>query len=186
MSTKHLSDNEKQEFILALQSRFEKNMKRHKNMNWELILKKLETQPAELSSLFEMELTGGEPDVVGYDQAEDKYLFVDCSAESPAGRRNLCYDRVALDSRKEFKPQNSAVDMAAEMGVELLSETQYRMLQELGSFDAKTSSWVKTPPDIRKRGGALFADYRYGSVFIYHNGASSYFSARGFRAALKI
>jgi len=170
----------------TLKARFEKNMNRHKGMEWAKVQARLEANPEKLWSLDEMEITGGEPDVVGRDEKTDAYLFYDCSSESPKGRRSLCYDREALDARKEFKPENSAVDMAFEMGIELLSEEEYRMLQQLGKFDQKTSSWVKTPDHIRKLGGALFCDRRYDTVFLFHNGADSYYAARAFRGSLKI
>ncbi len=178
------------ELISALKARFEKNKNRHKDIDWAGVEAKLEAarqaQPQKLWSLNEMEKTGGEPDVIGYDTARDEYLFYDCSAESPKGRRSACYDREGLESRKEFKPENNAVDMAATMGIELLTEEQYRQLQQLGNFDTKTSSWIKTPAAIRKLGGALFAEFRYGHIFVFHNGAQSYYAARGFRGSLKI
>lgn len=170
----------------TLKERFEKNMNRHKGLAWADVQARLEARSEKLRSLEEMEKTGGEPDVVGYDRKSDEYIFCDCSAESPAGRRSLCYDREALKSRKEHKPKNSAVDVAASMGVELLTEEQYRQLQTMGEFDTKTSSWVKTPPEIRRLGGALFCDRRYNQVFLYHNGAESYYAARGFRAQLRV
>lgn len=170
-TNKILSQDEKDELIKTLQIRFEKNMNRHLDIDWKAVESKLENGPKKLSSLQTMELTGGEPDVLGFDESRGEYIFCDCSAESPKGRRSSCYDREALDARKEFKPDNSAVDMAAEMGIEILTEEQYRALQELGQFDTKTSSWVKTPADIRKLGGAIFAEYRYDHVFIFHNGA---------------
>jgi hypothetical protein len=170
----------------TLKTRFEKNMNRHQGVKWPEVQAKLEANPGKLWSLQEMERTGGEPDVVGHDKKAGEYVFYDCSAESPKGRRSLCYDRAALDARKENKPANSAMDVAAAMGVELLTEEEYRELQTLGSFDAKTSSWVKTPSEIRKRGGAIFCDFRYGHVFVYHNGADSYYAARGFRGSLKV
>ena len=172
--------------MAALKSRFEQNMKRHPDLEWKKIQLKIEADPGKMGSLHEMERTGGEPDVVGYDPETDRYIFMDCSAESPAGRRSLCYDRKAMDSRKEAKPANNAVDMAASMGIEILTEQQYRDLQMTGKFDTKTSSWIKTPDDIRKLGGALFADFRYGRAFIYHNGAQSYYAVRGFRGCLII
>src|SRR5512145_537510 len=178
---KELSAEQRQELLRALKARFEKNMNRHKGLEWSKVQAKLEANTKKLWSLNEMERTGGEPDVVGHDKRTGEYVFYDCSAESPQGRRSLCYDRDALESRKEHKPENNAVDMAAAMGIELLTEEQYRALQQLGEFDTKTSSWVKTPADIRERGGALFADYRYGHVFVYHNGAESYYAARAFR-----
>ena len=183
---KKLSSEQQSELIKILKTRFEKNPTRHENINWENVQKKLESNPEKLWSLNEMERTEGEPDVVGYDKKTDEYLFFDCSAESPKGRRSLCYDRKALDSRKENKPANSAIDLANEIGIEILDEVQYRHLQSLGNFDLKTSSWVKTPDDIRKLGGAVFCDKRYNTVFLYHNGAESYYSARGFRGSLKI
>jgi hypothetical protein len=170
----------------TLKARFEKNMNYHKALRWADVQAKLAAHPKKLWSLSEMERTGGEPDVVGYDQATGEYIFYDCSPESPKGRRSLCYDREALDARKEHKPQNSALDMAAAMGIELLTEEQYRHLQKLGEFDMKTSSWVKTPWDIRKLGGALFCDRRFGHVFVYHNGAESYYAVRGFRGSLRV
>jgi hypothetical protein len=183
---KALSSKQREELLGALKARFEKNMKRHKRLEWANVQAKLESKTEKLWSLNEMENTGGEPDVVGFDKKSGEYIFNDCSAESPKGRRSLCYDRAALDARKENRPANSALDLAAAMGVELLSEEEYRVLQKLGSFDAKTSSWVETPPEIRKLGGALFCDFRYGTVFVYHNGADSYYAARGFRASLKV
>lgn len=170
----------------VLKTRCEKNGHRHKGVAWATIHARLKKNSDKLRSLAEMERTGGEPDVVGHDKKTGEYLFVDCSAESPAGRRSVCYDREALESRKEHRPEGSAVDMAASMGIELLTEAQYRALQELGEFDLKTSSWVKTPPDIRALGGALFCDRRYGTVFLYHNGAQSYYAARGFRGSLRV
>lgn len=181
-----LSLEQQSELIKILKTRFEKNMTRHENIKWEDVQKKLESNPEKLWSLSEMERTEGEPDVVGYDKKTDEYLFFDCSAESPKGRRSLCYDRKALDSRKENKPANSAIDLANEIGIEILDEAQYRHLQSLGNYDLKTSSWVKTPEDIRKLGGAVFCDKRYNTVFLYHNGAESYYSARGFRGSLKV
>jgi hypothetical protein len=172
--------------LTALKTRFEKNMNRHEGVEWAEIQARLEAEPEKLWSLNEMETTGGEPDVVGHDPATGEYHFYDCSAETPKGRRSICYDREALDSRKEFKPASSAMDMAGAMGIELLSEVQYRELQKLGSFDAKTSSWVKTPGEIRKLGGALFCDRRYDHVFVYHNGAESYYGVRGFRGSLRV
>ncbi|HZJ46081.1 MAG TPA: DUF4256 domain-containing protein [Pyrinomonadaceae bacterium] len=183
---KELSSKQREELVGALRVRFEKNMKRHKGLDWTSVQAKLDAKTEKLWSLNEMENTGGEPDVVGFDKKTGEYVFNDCSAESPKGRRSLCYDRAALDARKENKPANSAVDLAAAMGVELLSEEQYRALQKLGSFDSKTSSWIETPADIRKLGGALFCDFRYGTVFLYHNGADSYYAARGFRASLRV
>ncbi|KFC21553.1 DUF4256 domain-containing protein [Chryseobacterium sp. FH1] len=187
MSIKNkLSPDEQSELIDILKTRFEKNSVRHENINWEDVQKKLESNPDKLLSINEMERTEGEPDVVGYDKKTDEYLFFDCSAESPKGRRSLCYDRKALNSRKENKPANSAIDLSNEIGIEILDEAQYRHLQSLGNFDLKTSSWVKTPEDIRKLGGAVFCDKRYNTVFLYHNGAESYYSARGFRGFLKV
>lgn len=185
-SKKELSADESDQLLSILKKRFEKNRNRHIGLDWDKIQSKLETSPEKLWSLNEMEKTGGEPDVVGHDEKRDEYIFYDCSAESPKGRRSLCYDREALDSRKEFKPENSAMDLAAEMGVEILTEQEYRELQQLGNFDTKTSSWIITPSDIRKLGGAIFADFRYANVFIYHNGASSYYAVRGFRASLRV
>jgi hypothetical protein len=181
-----LSPKQREELISVLKGRFEKNMNRHKGLEWANVQAKLEANSEKLWSLNEMERTGGEPDVVGHDKRTGEYIFYDCSAESPKGRRSVCYDRDALESRKEHKPDNNAIDAAAAMGIDLLSEEQYRELQKLGTFDAKTSSWVKTPSDIRKLGGAIFADYRYGTVFIYHNGADSYYAARGFRGSLRV
>lgn len=183
---KPLSAEQRKELLATLKSRFEKNMKRHKGLDWKSVLEKLETNAEKLWSLSEMEITGGEPDVVGYDKKTNEYIFYDCSAESPKGRRSICYDLEGLESRKEFKPENNAIDMAAEMGIELLTEEEYRALQKLGNFDSKTSSWLKTPADIRKLGGAIFADFRYGNVFVYHNGAQSYYGGRGFRGSLKV
>ena len=177
---------QREELLETLKARFEKNMNRHKGLEWAKVQAKLEADTEKLWSLNEMESTGGEPDVVGHDKKTGEYIFYDCSAESPKGRRSVCYDREALESRKEHKPKNSAIDMAAAMGIELLTEEQYRELQKLGNFDTKTSSWIITPADIRKLGGALFADYRYGNVFVYHNGAESYYAARGFRGSVRI
>ena len=185
-SKKELSTKQREELLRALKARFEKNMARHKGLEWTKVEAKLEANSEKLWSLHEMERTGGEPDVVGQDKKTGEFIFFDCSAESPKDRRSLCYDREALDSRKEHKPANSAVDMAAAMGIELLTEDQYRELQKLGSFDTKTSSWVKTPSDIRKLGGAVFCDRRYDTVFLYHNGAESYYAARAFRGSLKV
>lgn len=185
-SKKMISEKEGVELLKVLKSRFEKHRNRHKGIEWSAVQARLEANREKLWSLQQMEATGGEPDVVGQDKKTGEYLFYDCSVESPKGRRSLCYDREALDSRKEFKPANNAVDMAAAMGIELLTEEQYRMLQELGKFDLKTSSWILTPAPIRKLGGAIFADFRYDHVFIYHNGASSYYAARGFRGALRV
>jgi hypothetical protein len=183
---KELSAKQREDLLKTLQDRFEKNMSRHPDLNWDKVLVKLEASAEKLWSLHEMERTGGDPDVVGYDKKTDAYLFYDCSPESPKGRASLCYDREALDSRKEHKPKSSVVEMAAEMGIELLTEEQYFDLQKLGDFDTKTSSWVKTPADIRKLGGALYCDRRYGRVFVGHNGAQSYYAARGFRGSLTI
>jgi Protein of unknown function (DUF4256) len=183
---KDLSPEQREELLRALQDRFEKNMNRHKGLEWAKIRAKLEANTEKLWSLNEMERSGGEPDVVGHDKKTDQYIFYDCSAESPKGRRSLCYDREALDSRKEHKPEDDAIDMAAAMSIELLTEEQYRELQKLGNFDTKTSSWVKTPSDIRKLGGALFCDRRYDAVFVYHNGAESYYAARAFRGSLRV
>ena len=183
---KELSIEQREELLKILKARFDKNMERHKGIEWTNVQAKLEANPEKLWSLDDMETTGGEPDVVGYDTNTSEYIFYDCSAESPKGRRSICYDRKALESRKEHKPQNNAIDMAAEMGIEILTEEQYRELQKLGSFDMKTSSWILTPPDIRKLGGAIFADFRYGKIFIYHNGAESYYGGRGFRGSLRV
>jgi hypothetical protein len=183
---KELSPKKREELSGILKTRFEKNMNRHKGIEWSKVQAKLESNVDKLWSLNEMEETGGEPDVIGYDKKNGEYIFYDCSAESPAGRRSVCYDREGQESRKEHKPENNAVDMAAEMGIDLLTEEQYRDLQKLGNFDTKTSSWIKTPPDIRKLGGALFADFRYGNVFVYHNSAPSYYAARGFRGSLRV
>jgi hypothetical protein len=185
-SKKDLSPSQREELLSTLKARFEKNMKRHKDLEWIKVQAKLEANAEKLWSLNEMERTGGEPDVVGHDKKTGEYIFYDCSAESPKGRRNVCYDREGLESRKEHKPENNAIDMAAAMGIELLKEEQYRELQQLGDFDTKTSSWVKTPSDIRKLGGALFADRRYGNVFVYHNSAPSYYGVRAFRGSLKV
>jgi hypothetical protein len=174
------------ELLETLKARFEKHMNRHRGVQWTVVQARLEASPAKLRSLHEMERTGGEPDVVGHDRKTGEYVFYDCSAESPTGRRSVCYDREALEARKEHKPKNSAADMAAAMGIEILSEEQYRDLQTLGEFDTKTSSWVQTPPAIRARGGAIFCDRRYDHVFTYHNGAESYYAARGFRGALRV
>jgi len=183
---KDLSPSQGDEMIKTLKVRFEKNLKRHNAMDWNSVQSRLEANAEKLWSLNEMERTGGEPDVIGFDEKTGEYIFVDCSAESPKGRRSLCYDRESLDSRKEFKPENNVLDMAAEMGIELLTEEQYRDLQKVGNFDTKTSSWILTPPDIRALGGAIFADFRYNHVFIYHNGASSYYAVRGFRGSLRV
>src|SRR5262247_1033198 len=183
---KGLSPKQGEELLRALKARFEKNMNRHKGLEWAKVQAKLEANTEKLWSLGEMERTGGEPDVVGHDKKTGEYIFYDCSAESPKGRRSVCYDREALESRKEHKPENNAMDMAAAMRIELLTEEQYRELQKLGDFDKKTSSWVKTPSTIRKLGGALFCDRRYDNVFLYHNGAESYYAARGFRGSLRV
>jgi hypothetical protein len=181
---KQLSSEQCAELINILKTRFEKNMNCHKGMEWAQVQAKLDAE--NLWILNEMEITGGEPDVVGFDKKTNKYIFYDCSAESPKGRRSICYDHEALEARKEHKPENSAVEMANDMGIELLTEEQYRELQKLGKFDTKTSSWIKTPADIRKLGGAIFCDRRYDTVFVYHNGAESYYAARGFRGLLKV
>jgi len=185
-SKKKLSQEQRKELLSVLKARFDKNMNRHKGLEWATIQARLEANPEKLWSLDDMEITGGEPDVVGYDKKKGEYIFYDCSAESPKDRRSLCYDRKALESRKEHKPKNSAAGMAAGMGIELLTEEQYRDLQQLGNFDTKTSSWVETPAAIRKHGGALFCDRRYDHVFVYHNGAESYYAARGFRGSLRV
>lgn len=183
---KELSPEQREQLLKALKARFEKNMDRHQGLAWSHVQARLEANAEKLWSLHEMEKTGGEPDVVGHDQKTGEYIFYDCSAESPKDRRSLCYDREALDSRKENKPKDNAMDRAAAMGVELLTEEQYRELQKLGDFDAKTSSWVRTPPAVRKLGGALFCDRRFDMVFVYHNGAESYYAARGFRGSLRV
>src|SRR3989344_3374516 len=183
---KELSPEQGEELLKALKARFEKNINRHKGIEWAKVQAKLEANTEKLWSLNEMERTGGEPDVVGSNKKTGEYIFYDCSAESPRGRTNVCYDGEALESRKEHKPENNAIDMAAAMGIELLTEEQYQELQKLGNFDTKTSSWVKTPSDIRKLGGALFADRRYGNVFVYHNSAPSYYGARAFRGSLRV
>ena len=183
---KRLSPEQREELLGALKARFEKNMNRHKGLEWAKVQAKLEANTEKLLALDEMERTGGEPDVVGHDKKTGEYIFYDCSAESPTDRRSFCYDGEALESRKEHKPKNNAIGLAAAMGIELLTEEQYRELQKFGNFDTKTSSWVKTPPEIRKLGGALFCDRRYDSVFLYHNGAESYYAARGFRGSLRI
>ena len=185
-SKKTLAPKQREELLRTLKARFEKNMGRHKGLEWAGIQAKLEANPEKLWSLNEMERSGGEPDVVGHNKKSGEYIFYDCSAESPKGRRSLCYDREALDSRKEHKPENNAIEMAASMGIELLAEEEYRKLQKLGDFDTKTSSWVMTPSGIRKLGGALFCDRRYDTVFLYHNGAESYYAARGFRGLLRV
>src|SRR5258706_7122472 len=183
---KNLSPEQRGDLLKVLKARFEKNMKRHKGLEWAKVQARLEVNPEKLWSLDEMEITGGEPDVVGHDKKTGEYIFYDCSAESPKGRRSLCYDHEALESRKEHKPENSATEMAADMGIELLTEEQYRELQKLGNFDTKTSSWIITPSEIRKLGGAIFCDCRYDNVFVYHNGAESYYAARGFRGSLRV
>jgi hypothetical protein len=188
VTSKHrsLSATEAEELLNTLKGRVQKNMSRHKDLEWSKIQTKLEASKEKRWSLYEMERTGGEPDVIGYDQNKGEYIFVDCAAESPKGRRSTCYDREALDARKENKPANTALDMAADMGVQILTEEEYRSLQQLGNFDTKTSSWIQTPADIRKLGGAVFMDRRYGRVFLYHNGAESYYAARGFRGSLRV
>ena len=183
---KEISPEQCEELLKTLKVRFEENMNRHESLEWAEVQEKVEANSGKLWSLNEMERTGGEPDVVGYDKTSGEYIFYDCSTESPKGRRSICYDQEALESRKEHKPKNNAIDMAAAMGIELLSEEQYRELQKFGNFDTKTSSWVKTPADIRKLGGAIFCDRRYNHVFVYHNGAESYYAARGFRGLLRV
>jgi hypothetical protein len=183
---KNLSPEQQQEILGKLKARFEKNMNRHNGLEWAKVQARLEGNSEKLWSLNEMEETGGEPDVVDYDNKTGEYIFYDCSEESPKGRRSICYDREALESRKENKPKNNAIDMATDMGVEILTEEQYRELQKLGKFDLKTSNWVKAPANIRKLGGAIFCDYRYDTVFVYHNGAESYYAGRGFRGSLKV
>lgn len=185
-SKKKLPVADGEALLNSLKTRFEKNKNRHKGIEWTSVQARLEANPAKLYVLYEMENTGGEPDVVGQDKKTDKYIFYDCSAESPNGRRSICYDHEALEKRKEHKPANSAVQMAADMGIELLTEEEYRGLQQLGNFDTKTSSWIKTPPGIRNLGGAVFCDRRYNHVFLYHNGADSYYAARGFRGSLRV
>ena len=185
-SKKSLSSQQSEELLEILKTRFEKNMNRHKGIEWAKVQAKLEANPEKLWSLDEMEITGGEPDVVGFDKKSGEYIFIDCSEESPKGRRSFCYDHEALQSRKEHKPKNSAIGMATEMGAEILSEEQYRELQKLGEFDLKTSSWVKTPKEIRELGGALFCDRRFNTIFVYHNGAESYYASRAFRASLRV
>jgi len=184
--TKELSLPQREELLSVLKARFEKNKNRHQGLKWIDVQAKLEANPDKLWSLDEMEITGGEPDVVDYDANTDEFIFYDCAAESPKGRRSVCYDHEALEARKEHKPANSAVEMAADMGIALLTEEQYRQMQQLGNFDLKTSSWIQTPAEIRKRGGALFCDRRYDTVFLYHNGAESYYAARGFRGSLRV
>ena len=186
LNKKKLSSDQREELLSTLKVRFEKNMNRHKGLEWAKVQAKLEANTEKLWSLNEMESTGGEPDVVGHDQKTGEYIFYDCSAESPKGRTSVCYDREGLESRKEHEPENNAMDMAAAMGIELLTEEQYRELQKLGDFDAKTSSWVKAPADIRKLGGALYGDRRYGRVFVGHNGAQSYYGGRAFRGSLRV
>jgi uncharacterized protein DUF4256 len=186
MPAHDITAKQRGELIETLQARFEKNTKRHKQLEWAKVQAALEANPKKLWSLHQMETSGGEPDVVGYDKKAGEFIFYDCSAESPKGRRSVCYDRKALDSRKEHKPKDSAMDMAAAMGIDLLTEMQYRELQELGEFDLKTSSWVSTPAEIRKLGGAIFCDRRYDTVFVYHNGADSYYAARAFRGSLRV
>lgn len=183
---KKLSPSQRDELLNILKTRFEKNMNRHKEIQWATIQAKLESSPEKLWSLNEMERTGGEPDAVGFDKEKDEYIFYDCSPESPKGRRSVCYDREALESRKKYKPDNSASDMAADMGIKLLTEEEYRELQKFGKFDTKTSSWLQTPEKVRELGGALFGDFRFGRVFIYHNGAESYYGVRGFRGSLRV
>ena len=186
MNKQELSAEEQEELLKTLKTRFEKNMKRHAGIDWTKVQAKLEGNRDKLWSIHEMEMTEGEPDVIGYDEKNGEYLFCDCSPESPKGRRSVCYDHTALQARKEHKPADSAMNMAADMGIELLTEEQYKALQELGSFDLKTSSWIQTPAEIRKLGGALFCDRRYNHIFTYHNGADSYYSARGFRGMLRV
>lgn len=183
---KVLTSQQREDLLRTLESRFEKNMNRHKGLEWTKVQTKLKASVEKLWTINEMERTGGEPDVTGFDKKTEEYIICDCSAESPEGRRSVCYDREGLESRKEFKPENNAVDMADEMGVEILTEEQYRELQKLGKFDTKTSSWLKTPSAIRKLGGAVFADFRYGTVFVYHNGAQSYYASRAFRGLLRV
>ena len=185
-NNKELSEKQSEELLSVLKARFEKNMQRHKGLDWSKVRARLESNPGKLWSLNEMERTGGEPDITGLDKKTASYIFYDCSPESPAGRRSLCYDRAALNSRTENKPKNSVKDLAGEIGIEILTEAQYRELQQLGKFDTKTSSWVKTPDSIRKLGGAIFCDRRYDNIFVYHNGAESYYAARGFRGSLMI
>lgn len=183
---KELTTKQREALLITLKERFDKNMNRHKGIDWAGVQAKLIAKKDKLWSLNEMENTGGEPDVVGYDKKKDEYIFCDCATESPAGRRSFCYDKEALNSRKENKPKNSALEAAAAMGIEMLTEGEYRDLQRVGKFDTKTSSWIKTPDNIRELGGAIFCDYRYGQVFVYHNGAESYYAARGFRGSLKV
>uniref|UniRef100_UPI00404A895E DUF4256 domain-containing protein n=1 Tax=Gelidibacter sp. TaxID=2018083 RepID=UPI00404A895E len=186
MKPREITSKNKEDLFTILKIRFEKHMQRHKDLEWAKVQAKLEANPSQLWSLSQMEATGGEPDVVHYDKTTDTYTFFDCAAESPKGRRSVCYDHEALESRKQYKPEHSAIGMATEMGITILNEAQYRILQTLGKFDTKTSSWLQTPSDIRKLGGAIFGDWRYGTVFIYHNGAESYYAARGFRGYLEI
>lgn len=186
MKNKELSAEEQKDLLTILKVRFEKNRNRHKDIEWSKIEAKLINNPEKIRSLNEMEKTGGEPDVIGHDKKTGEYIFYDCSTESPKERRSVCFDKEGQESRKEHKPANNAIDMAADMGIELLTEEQYRELQQFGNFDAKTSSWIQTPSEIRKLGGALFADFRYGNVFVYHNGAQSYYAARGFRGSLRV
>ena len=183
---KQLLPEEQEALLKTLKTRFEKNIKRHKDLVWANLVAKLVTNPEKIWSLNEMERTDGEPDVIGFDNKTGEYIFYDCSAESPKDRRSLCYDREGLESRKAYKPENNAMDIATDMGIEILTETQYRQLQTLGDFDAKTSSWLKTPAEIRKLGGAIFGDFRFGNVFVYHNGAQSYYAGRGFRGVLRV
>ncbi len=185
-NSNELSSKQQEELIKILKVRFEKNRNRHKSIEWNKVQTKLVAHPEKLWSLNEMEKTGGEPDIVGFDKKTNEYIFFDCSAESPAGRRSFCYDREGLESRKEHRPKNNAIDMASSMGIEILNEAQYRALQKLGNFDTKTSSWLKTPFSIRKLGGAIFADFRFDTVFVYHNGAQSYYAGRGFRGSLRV
>jgi hypothetical protein len=186
MKSKKISSKEAHALIVNLESRFHKNPHRHKGIEWQSVIKKIQANPDKLWSLQQMELSGGEPDVVGFDKKKDEFIFMDCSEETPKGRRSTCYDKEAMMSRKEHRPENNVVDMAAEMGIEVLTEEQYRYLQTVGEFDLKTSSWIKTPDSIRKLGGALFCDRRFDNVFVYHNGAQSYYAARGFRGVLKV
>jgi len=185
-ASRKISAKQRDDLLNTLKVRFEKNANRHKGVDWAKVAAKLEANPDKLGSLSEMERTGGEPDVIGHDKKTGEFVFCDCSAESPAGRRSLCYDREGLESRKEARPKDTAIDMADAMGIELLTEEQYRELHKLGKFDAKTSSWLNTPPEIRKLGGAIFGDYRFGRVFVYHNGAQSYYAARAFRGLLRV
>ncbi len=183
---KELSSKEREDLLNTLKARFDKNMNRHNGLEWSKVQARLEANAARLWSLQAMEATGGEPDVLGHDEQTGEYVFYDCAAESPKGRRSICYDHAALEARKEHKPENSALEMAADMGIEILTEEQYRGLQKFGNFDTKTSSWIKTPADIRKLGGAIFADFRYGHIFVYHNGAESYYGGRAFRGLLRV